>query len=48
MVDPIFKTEAHSQVVEDVCWNQIDENEFASVSDDRKLKLWDLREKKAV
>jgi WD40 repeat protein len=30
-------------VVEDVCWNHHDLNEFASVSDDKKLKIWDAR-----
>lgn len=37
--------DAHSQVVEDVAWNHFDMNEFASVSDDKKLKIWDLRQK---
>lgn len=45
-IDPFFSvTDAHSQVVEDVCWNYHDQNEFASVSDDKKLKIWDLRQK---
>lgn len=48
-VDPMLKLDnAHSQVVEDVCWNHHDENEFASVSDDKKLKIWDLRQRGAT
>jgi histone-binding protein RBBP4 len=39
---------AHSSVVEDVCWNHHDENEFASVSDDKKLKIWDMRQSSAA
>jgi histone-binding protein RBBP4 len=31
--------------VEDVCWNHFNENTFASVSDDRRLLLWDMRQK---
>ena len=26
-----------------MCWNNFDLNEFASVSDDKKLKIWDKR-----
>lgn len=44
-MDPLITFQAHSQVVEDVCWNQHDQNEFASVSDDKKLKIWDMRTK---
>ena len=40
--------DAHTQVVEDVCWNHHDPNQFASVSDDKRLLLWDLREKAPV
>lgn len=32
-------------MVEDVCWNKHDGNQFASVSDDKKLKIWDVRNK---
>ena len=39
-----MKWDAHSQVVEDVAWNQFNINEFASVSDDKKLKIWDKRQ----
>jgi len=35
-------------VVEDVCWNHHEENEFASVSDDKKLKIWDIRQHNAA
>ena len=37
--------DGHTQVVEDVCWNNHDGNLFASVSDDKRLMLWDIREK---
>jgi histone-binding protein RBBP4 len=37
--------DAHTQVVEDVCWNHFNEFSFASVSDDRRLLLWDMRQK---
>ena len=42
-IDPLTSWDAHTQVVEDVCWNHHDLNEFASVSDDKKLKFWDAR-----
>jgi histone-binding protein RBBP4 len=32
-------------VVEDVCWNNHDGNVFASVSDDKRLLIWDIRDK---
>ena len=35
-------------MVEDVCWNNHDGNVFASVSDDKKLLIWDTREKEPV
>ena len=38
-----MRWDAHSSVVEDVAWNRINSNEFASVSDDKKLKIWDKR-----
>jgi WD40 repeat protein len=38
--------EEHTQVVEDVAWNHHDEFQFASVSDDRRLLLWDMRQKR--
>ena len=45
-IDPMINLDnAHSQIVEDVCWNHHDSNEFASVSDDKKLKIWDTRQR---
>lgn len=44
-LEPTNIYEGHSQVVEDVCWNNHDGNIFASVSDDKKLLIWDTREK---
>ena len=43
-IDPLVKWEAHTQVVEDVAWNHFSVNEFASVSDDKKMKIWDKRQ----
>lgn len=42
-LDPLRKWDAHQQVVEDVAWNCFTLHEFASVSDDKKLKIWDMR-----
>ncbi len=36
--------ESHLGVVEDVCFNKIEENIFASCGDDRKMMIWDLRQ----
>ena len=47
-LDALHTYEAHTQVVEDVCWNHHDENQFASVSDDRRLLLWDMRDRQPV
>lgn len=44
-LDPLHTYDVHTQVVEDVCWNYYDGNAFATVSDDKRLLLWDLREK---
>ena len=44
-LDPTNVYEAHSQVIEDVCWNYHDGNVFASVSDDKRLLIWDTRDK---
>jgi WD40 repeat protein len=36
--------EAHQgEVVEDVIWSHFSESEFASVGDDKCLRVWDLR-----
>lgn len=32
-------------MVEDVCWNCHDGSVFASVSDDKRLMIWDIRDK---
>jgi WD40 repeat protein len=32
--------------VEDVAWNNFDEFIFSTVGDDKKLKIWDLRDPK--
>ena len=40
--------ESHLGVVEDVCFNKILENVFASCGDDRKMMIWDLRQQNPV
>ena len=35
-------------MVEDVAWSYHDENAFASVGDDKRLKLWDKRQPTAA
>jgi len=43
-LQPLFKIEAHSgEVVEDVAWHGTHPDIFASVSDDRCLRVWDAR-----
>jgi histone-binding protein RBBP4 len=37
---------AHSSIIEDVAWNNFDQYIFASVGDDKKLKIWDTRDAK--
>lgn len=44
-LEPLHTFEAHTQVVEDVCWSHHNEHLFATVSDDRRLNMWDLRHK---
>merc|ERR1712003_475538 len=36
---------AHSDVVEDVAWHPLFESYFASVGDDHRLMIWDVRDK---
>lgn len=36
--------DAHSSIIEDVCWNNFDENMFISCGDDKKFKVWDVRD----
>lgn len=43
---PVKTYEEHKSIVEDVCWSKHHENVFATVGDDRKLILWDLRQDK--
>ncbi|PVU89940.1 hypothetical protein BB561_005105 [Smittium simulii] len=43
-MDPLLKIEAHNSVVEDVDWHPKHPHLFASVGDDRMLKIWDTRE----
>lgn len=44
-LDPIGIYEGHSEVVEDVAWHMFHSSVFGSVGDDRKLLIWDTREK---
>ena len=46
MISPLISVrDSHlGQVVEDITWSHFNENEFASVGDDKCLRLWDLRE----
>lgn len=44
-LEPLCTYEGHSDVVEDVAWHQFHSSIFASVGDDRKLLIWDTREK---
>jgi WD40 repeat protein len=46
VVPPLRTYDAHSGVVEDVAWHQHHPVIFASVGDDKKLMIWDVREKK--
>ena len=43
-VAPLCVLEGHSDVIDDVDCCHFDKNAFASVSDDKKLCLWDLRD----
>lgn len=44
-LDPINVYEGHTEVVEDVAWHMHHNSMFGSVGDDRKLMIWDTREK---
>ena len=44
--DPVLNFEAHSSIVEDVAWNNFDEFIFVTVGDDKKFKIWDIRDPK--
>lgn len=44
-MDPTATYEGHTAVVEDVEWHQVHPCLFGSVGDDRRLNLWDTREK---
>jgi WD40 repeat protein len=45
VVPALHTYDSHSGVVEDVAWHGIHPDIFASVGDDKKLMIWDLREK---
>eukprot|EP00761_Pharyngomonas_kirbyi_P013919 gb/GECH01013949.1/.p1 GENE.gb/GECH01013949.1/~~gb/GECH01013949.1/.p1 ORF type:complete len:547 (+),score=121.73 gb/GECH01013949.1/:1-1641(+) len=42
-VKPIYTFSEHNDVVEDVCFHKHHESVLASVSDDKSMKIWDLR-----
>jgi histone-binding protein RBBP4 len=46
-IKPLSIFSGHTAVVEDVDWHERDPNMVGSVSDDRSLMIWDVREKNA-
>jgi histone-binding protein RBBP4 len=42
-LDPLMTFQGHSAVVNDVAWHGLHDRIFASVSDDRLLRIWDTR-----
>lgn len=44
----LFKSDVQKDIVNDVKWHQFDGNLFASVSEDKHLYLFDIREKKEI
>lgn len=44
-LDPSCIYEYHTDIVEDVAWHNFHNSIFASVGDDRKMLIWDTREK---
>lgn len=44
-LEPTCIYEGHTEVVEDVAWHTFHSSVFGSVGDDRKLLIWDTREK---
>lgn len=46
-VEPLINLNAaHGSIIEDVAWNNFDQNVFTTVGDDKKLKIWDMRDPK--
>ncbi|KAL4484211.1 hypothetical protein ABPG72_003495 [Tetrahymena utriculariae] len=44
-ISPLHDIEFHKSCVEDVAWHQINPDIFGSVSDDRTVAIWDMRQK---
>ena len=47
-LQPLTTLRGHSNVVEDVDWHAKDPNMIVSVSDDRSIRLWDVRQEKEI
>lgn len=43
-IDPIATFKGHTAVVEDIDWHPKDPNMIVSVSDDRTIRIWDIRD----